>query len=74
MHSSNSRLALLWLVSAFGAVAVARYEAHTHPPAAQLAQELVALWPAGTLERPRIGRVSPVATAATVQIHLPRDR
>lgn len=31
---TNSRHALVWLVSAFGAVAVARYEAHTHPPVA----------------------------------------
>jgi competence ComEA-like helix-hairpin-helix protein len=32
--SRHGRNALVWLVSAFGAVAVARYEAHTHPPAA----------------------------------------
>jgi competence ComEA-like helix-hairpin-helix protein len=31
--SSNRRVALLWLVSAFGAVAIARHEAQLHPPA-----------------------------------------
>lgn len=32
-YSEDSRRALLWLVSAFGAVAVARYDAQRHPTA-----------------------------------------
>lgn len=32
-YSQDSRRALLWLVSAFGAVAIARYDAELHPTA-----------------------------------------
>lgn len=40
--TSNRRLALLWLVAAFGTVSIARYEMHEHPVAAPAVAEVEA--------------------------------
>lgn len=69
-HSSNSRLALLWLVSAFGAVAVARHEAHSHPPAAAAVSEPVQPRPAHQAEALRDGQQLDINAASASELEL----
>lgn len=69
-HSSNSRLALLWLVSAFGAVAVARHEAHSHPPVAAAVSEPVQTRPAHQAEALRDGEQLDINAASASELEL----
>ncbi len=71
--SSDSRLALLWLVSAFGAVAIARYEAHVHPPARpakQLASRTAQVPASVQLSALRDGRAVDVNRASAAELAL----
>lgn len=70
-HTSNSRVALVWLVSAFGAVAVARFEAHQHPPvAAQVAEPAPAAPPSRQAEALRDGQQIDINAASASELEL----
>lgn len=70
MHSSNSRLALLWLISAFGAVVVARYEARTHPPVAPAIRAPALQAPPREAEALRDGRRLDINRASAAELEL----
>jgi len=69
-HTSNSRTALAWLVSAFGAVAVARHEAHLHPPAAAAVSVTAPVAPTRQAEALRDGQPLDINAASAVELEL----
>jgi competence ComEA-like helix-hairpin-helix protein len=69
-QAQHQRRALLWLVSAFGAVAVARYDGHAHRTPAPLLSEPSALQPSPQADALRDGRTIAINRARAEELEL----